>query len=225
MTSFGDAYAATRKRVVDLVNDLDVEQSQVVVPACPAWTVRDLLAHVAAVAVDTSKGNLEGVGSEEWTQRQLDERRHRSIGELLLEWDEVADQIAGALDYFPKWAAALSVGDTVTHEHDLRGALGRAGARDSDAVKMSVTTYARWFSRKVKDAELPAVLVKWMDGEWVAGNGEPALTVEAPTFEMLRGLTGRRTRAEVTAFDWSDDPTPYLDLFTPYRMPERSLGE
>ena len=225
MTTFGEAYAATRKRIVDLVDDLDKQQAQLVVPACPAWTVRELIAHLAAVAVDTSTGNLEGVGSEGWTQRQLDERSDHTLGELVDEWAGVAAQIEGALDHFPKWAAALSVGDTVTHEHDLRGALGRAGARDSDAVKMSVTTYARWFSRKVKDAELSGVLVRWTDGEWVAGDGEPALTVEAPTFEMLRGLTGRRTRAEVTGFDWSDDPGRYLDLFTPYRMPERSLGE
>lgn len=222
---FGAAYADTRRRIVDLVTGMPLHSDRKMVPACPAWTVRELIAHLAAVAVDMSKGNLEGVGSERWTQRQLDERIDRTLAELLDEWAGIAEQVEGALDFFPKWAAALSVGDTVTHEHDLRGALELPGARDSDAVKIAVTTYARWFSRKVKDAELPAVLVKWPDGEWVAGNGEPALTVEAPTFEMLRGLTGRRTLDEVGSFDWSGDPGPYLDLFTPYRMPERSLGE
>ncbi|MDQ3982747.1 MAG: maleylpyruvate isomerase family mycothiol-dependent enzyme [Actinomycetota bacterium] len=225
MTGSGEAYADTRRRIVDVVKDLDKGETRLVVPACPAWTVRDLIAHLAAVAVDMSKGNLEGVGSEEWTLRQLDDRIDRTLDELLDEWAGIAGQVEGALEYLPKWAASMLVGDTVTHEHDLRGAVVRPGARDSDAVKISANGYARWFGRKVKDAGLPAVLVKWADGEWVAGNGEPAVTVGAPTFEMLRGLTGRRTRAEVAAFDWSDDPGPYLDLFSYYGMPERSLGE
>ena len=225
MTDFGGAYAATRQRVAGLVRELSDEEANRTVPACPAWSVRQLIAHLAAVAVDVSKGNLEGVGSEEWTQRQLDERKDRTLAEHLEEWAGVAGQVDGALEYLPKWAASMLVGDSVTHEHDLRGALGKPGARSSDAVEIATNGYARWFGRKVKDAGLPAVLVKWTDGEWVAGNGEAVMTIGAPTFEMLRGLTGRRTRAEVAAFDWSQDPGPYLDLFSYYGMAERSLGE
>ena len=226
MIGFGEAYAATRKSIVDLVNDLDEEQAQLVVPACPAWTVRDVLAHLCGVAVDASKGNLEGVGSEEWTQRQLAERKDRSIGELILEWDEVADQIVGALDYFPKAAASLFVGDTLTHEHDIRLPLNRPGDRDAPAVALAVDGYRRWFGRKLKNRDMPAVLLKAPGGEWVAGAGEPQITVEAPsTFDLLRGLTGRRTKDEIAAFTWSGDPLPYLDLFSLYGMPERSLGE
>jgi uncharacterized protein (TIGR03083 family) len=226
MVGFGEAYADTRRRIVDLVNDLDEDEAQLVVPACPAWTVRDVLAHISAVAVDASHGNLEGVGSEEWTQRQLDERKHKSIAELLMEWDEVADQIAGALDYFPKGAASLFVGDTVTHEHDIRLPLRRPGDPNAPAVEVAVNGYVRWFGRRLKDREMPAVKIEAEGREWVAGAGEPGIEVTARTmFELLRGLTGRRTRDEIAAYRWSGDPAPYLDVFSMYGMPAAPLGE
>jgi uncharacterized protein (TIGR03083 family) len=226
MTGFGEAYAATRKSIVELVGELDAEQAESIVPACPDWRVRDVVAHLSGVAVDASKGNLEGVGSEEWTQRQLDERKDMSIAELLTEWGEVADQIAGALDYFPKGAASLFVGDTITHEHDMRLPLQRPGDRNAPAVEVAVNGYVRWFGRRLKDRDMAAVAVQAEGREWVAGAGEPAIAVSAPSmFELLRALTGRRTRDEIAAFRWSGDPEPYLDVFSMYGMPAISLGE
>ena len=224
--SFGEAYAVTRRSIADLVNDLDEEHARLVVPACPAWTVRDLLAHLSGIAVDASKGNLVGVGSDEWTQRQLDERKDMSMAELLTEWDGVADQIAGALDYFPKGAASLFVGDTVTHEHDMRLPLRRPGDRNSPAVDVALEGYVRWFGRRLKDRDMPAVKLEAEGHEWVAGAGEPAITVAAPTkFDLLRALTGRRTRDEIAGLGWSGDPAPYLDAFSMYGMPPAPLGE
>lgn len=226
MTGFGEAYASTRRSVVDLVKDLDEEESRRIVPACPAWTVRDVVAHLAAIAVDASKGNLEGVGSDEWTQRQLDERAGKAIPDLVAEWDEVASQIEGALEYFPKGAASLFVGDTVTHEHDIRLPLKRPGDRDAPAIEVAVNGYVRWFGRRLKDRGMPAVEVRAEGRDWVAGAGEPAIAVEAPSlFELLRGLTGRRTKDEIAAFSWSGDPAPYLDVFSMYGMPAAPLGE
>lgn len=226
MSGFGEAYASTRRSVVDLVTDLDEEQAQRVVPACPAWTVRDVLAHLTGIAVDATKGELEGVGSPEWTQRQVDERAHLTLGELLAQWEEAGQQIDGALEYFPKAAASLFVGDTVTHEHDIRLPLGKPGNRDADAVVLAVDGYHRWFGRRIKDRDMPAVRLRAGGREWLSGAGEPAASVEAlTTFDLLRGLTGRRTRAEIAGFDWSGDPEPYLDLFSNYGMPAAPLGE
>lgn len=226
MTGFGEAYAATRLSIVELVRDLSEEESQRNVPACPAWSVRDVVAHLSAIAVDASKGNLEGVGSEAWTQRQLDERVGKDIPQLVSEWDEVAPQIEGALEYFPKGAASLFVGDTVTHEHDMRLPLERPGDRNAPAAEVAVNGYVRWFGRRLKDREMPAVTIRAEGREWLAGAGEPAVEVEAPTlFDLLRGLTGRRSRGEIAAFRWSADPEPYLDVFSMYGMPAAPLGE
>lgn len=226
MTPFGEAYLDTYRRVAALTRDVDERSAALTVPACPAWSVRDVVAHLAGVAVDTSRGELEGVGSEEWTQRQLDERKDRTIPELLDEWDAVVEQIAGALEYFPKVAASLMVGDTVVHEHDIRLPLDRAGARDEAAVHLATDGYVRWFGRRIKERELPAVRVTAEGREWVAGAGDPQVEVEVPTsFELLRGLTGRRTTEEVAAYAWSGDPAPYLDVFSMYGMRTAPLGE
>ena len=226
MTSFGEAYSATRRRVLDLVGGLSEEEANRIVPACPDWRVRDLVAHLTGVAVDATKGELEGVGSAEWTGRQVDERRDVPLADLLAEWDEAGTQIDGALEYFPKVAASLFVGDTLTHEHDIRLPLGRPGDRDAPAVELAVDGYVRWLGRRLREAGLPTVKVKAEGREWIAGKEEPAIEVEAPTiFDLLRGLTGRRTRDEIASFAWSGDPEPYLDVFSMYGMPSAPLGE
>ncbi|HYP24613.1 MAG TPA: maleylpyruvate isomerase family mycothiol-dependent enzyme, partial [Actinomycetota bacterium] len=120
MTTFGEAYSATRRSVIELVSGLSDEDAGERVPACPDWSVRDLVAHLTGIAVDATKGELEGVGSPEWTQRQVDERKSMPLDDLLAQWEEAGSQIDGALEYFPKAAASLFVGDTVTHEHDIR---------------------------------------------------------------------------------------------------------
>lgn len=226
MSTFGDAYSATRRRVIDLVTGLSDEEVHRRVPACPDWSVRDVLAHLAGIAVDATKGELEGVGSPEWTQRQVDERKDLSLDELLAEWGEAGAQIDGALEYFPKAAASLFVGDTLTHEHDIRLPLNRPGDRDVDAIPLAVDGYVRWFGRRLRENDLPSVTVRAEGLEWVAGKTEPTVSVEAPTvFDLLRGLTGRRTRDEIAAFTWSAEPEPFLDVFSQYGMPAAPLGE
>ncbi|MDQ4124473.1 MAG: maleylpyruvate isomerase family mycothiol-dependent enzyme, partial [Actinomycetota bacterium] len=112
------------------------------------------------------------------------------------------------------------------HEHDIRLPLASAGARDEPAIELAVDGYVRWLGRRLRERELPSIAVAAEDGAWVAGKTEPAVTVEAPSkFDLLRALTGRRTRDEIAAFEWSDDPEPYLDVFSMYGMPAASLGE
>ena len=226
MISFGEAYGSTRRRVIALVSGISDEEAALTVPACPDWSVRDVVAHLTGIAADATRGQLEGVGSPEWTQRQVDERRDKSLDDVLAEWAAAGEQIDGALAYFPKAAASLFVGDTVTHEHDIRLPLGRPDARDDPAVEVALEGYTRWFGRRLKDRELPAVRLVAGDRDWVAGAGEPGAEVEAPsTFELLRGLTGRRTRQEIAGFRWSPSSEPYLDLFSMYGMPSSPLGE
>jgi hypothetical protein len=50
------AYADARRRLTDLLVGLDEAALMGPVPACPAWTVRDVLAHVTGVAADVGSG-------------------------------------------------------------------------------------------------------------------------------------------------------------------------
>jgi uncharacterized protein (TIGR03083 family) len=226
MTTFGEAYSATRRSVIELVSDLPEEQAALRVPACPDWRVRDVVAHLTGIAVDATKGELEGVGSPEWTQRQVDERADRTLSEVVAEWEAVGAQIDGSLEYFPKAAASLFVGDTVTHEHDVRLPLGRPGERSSPAVELALDGYVRWFGRRLKERGLPAVRILAGGREWTAGEGEPGAVVEAPsTFELLRALTGRRTNDEIAAFRWTGEREQFVEVFSMYGVPSAPLGE
>lgn len=62
------------------------------VPACPEWTIKDVIAHLAGLAADWRAGNLAGYSGDASTARQVAERRDRSIDDLLAEW---ADQLSG----------------------------------------------------------------------------------------------------------------------------------
>src|SRR6202022_50393 len=84
---------------------------------------------------DIVNGNLGGVGTDEWTAAQVDPRRTRDLEVLLAEWEEHAIVIEATIDQFGRAGRQL-VTDATTHEHDIRGALGRPGARDSDGVQI-----------------------------------------------------------------------------------------
>ena len=137
-------YAEGRERVSGLVAELDVVGAATVVPACPAWSVKDVLAHLTGICADIMAGNIEGVATDPWTAAQVDARRSATIGEVVAEWNEVAPHVeAMAAGFGP--AGHQWVGDFATHEHDVRGALGRPGARDSRAVAIGVEFIAGGF--------------------------------------------------------------------------------
>ena len=225
MSEFAAAYTETRERVSELVRSLPEAELALEVPACPGWSVRDLVAHLVGVADDSLRGNVDGLGSKEWTSAQIQARADRTLEQLLEEWEATEAELRPALaELHPALAGGL-VGDVVTHEHDLRGAVRRPGARDSNAARIVLDSYVRFFGRRLKQDERPALEVRAGGRSWTAGPGDPAGYVSAEPFELLRGLTGRRTRQQIIGFDWSVDPDPYLGLFPMYGVPERPLDE
>jgi uncharacterized protein (TIGR03083 family) len=222
---FGSAYRGTRQRVTELITSLPPEELEHMVPACPEWSLKDLFAHLAAIATDVVEGRWDGGGSPEWTARQIEERRAKSVEEIAREWEESGAQLEAALDGLHPAVGGGVNGDAVTHEQDARGAVRRAGGTDSAGFAIALDSYTRFFGKRLKNAGMPAVEVKAGDRWRVAGNGDPVISVAAEPFEMLRSLTGRRTRAQVRGLEWSGDPDPYLDLFSMYGMPEKELDE
>ncbi len=95
-----------------------------------------MLAHLVGVTTDIVSGNLDGVGTDPWAAAQVERSRERTCEELLAEWDEHGPVVEEMAAQFGRAAGQL-LSDATTHEHDVRGALGAAGARDSDAVVLS----------------------------------------------------------------------------------------
>ena len=225
MESPSQAYANGFERIARLVRDVKDEQLERVVPACPEWTVRELVAHLTGVASDSITANVAEMGRSNWTQTQVDARKDDSLEEILEEWRGITEQITAALDDLHPTLSSALIGDLITHEHDLRNAIGNSDERDNDGVVVSASFYARNFGKRLKDAGLPTLVVEGGEHQWTAGREEPVGNVKAPLFDMLRGLTGRRTTDEVKAFDWSVDAAPYLPLFSMYPPAPQSLNE
>lgn len=211
--TIADRYLEAHARIVDLVTDIDDKTAATTVPGTPEWTVHDLVAHLAAIPSDIVTGRLAGVPNAEQTQAQVDERRDRSITELLAEWKSGLDPIvegarAGLIP------APLAV-DAITHEQDLRGAIGAPELGDPVAISFAATGFSLGLGRRLSAAELPPLRLQDPDSGFdvVAGKGEPAATVRAAAFELFRAIAGRRSRDQVAAFDWTGDATPYLDSF------------
>src|SRR5436305_6232427 len=134
MADIGSIYAEGRARLTDLLASADPQQHAARVPGCPQWAVRDVIAHVTGVCADVLAGNIAGVGTEEWTAAQVAERKDRSLPEILAEWSEVAPQVEAMAQHFPDRTAEQWELDLTTHEQDIRGALGRPGARGAAGV-------------------------------------------------------------------------------------------
>jgi uncharacterized protein (TIGR03083 family) len=195
-------YQEARQRITALVNGDDAAWT-VQLAACPAWSVRDVVAHMVGVAQDWASGRLTGPPSDAETAAQVARFSGCDKAAMLAAWTEAAAQ----LDHLAETEALTPpLGDITAHEHDVRGAIGQPGARDSSAV---------WHSTDQLLANLHtpvALRVTVEDGQYRSGpEGRAEIELHTSRFEALRWRTGRRSRAQLAAMDWSDDPAPVLD--------------
>jgi hypothetical protein len=59
----------------------------------------------------------------------------------------------------------------------------------------------------------------------VAGTGDPATTLRTSYFEVFRAVTGRRSRAQLLAYDWDPEPRPDQIVGTIFRPRATELVE
>ncbi|KUI32665.1 maleylpyruvate isomerase N-terminal domain-containing protein [Mycobacterium sp. GA-2829] len=203
-------YRESRERIAGLVRPLDEAGWRTAVPTCPGWTVRDVVAHVVGVAEEWVDGRLAGVPTDAQTAAQVARFRDVGVDEMLSGWAENTRRLEEAAR---TRGLIAPVADIVTHEHDIRGALDRPGARDSAAVRHA--------SEQVLDILDPPVPLRVVveDAEYRCGPATgDELRLRTSRFEALRWRLGRRSRAQLAAMDWSADPAPVLDalyLFGP----------
>jgi uncharacterized protein (TIGR03083 family) len=196
-------YQETKERITALVSGLDDAAWRTAVAACPGWRVRDVVAHLAAVAEDWASGRLAAPATDEETAAQVARFRGYDVAGILASWTDASAQL-----HHLAATAGLEppLGDIVVHEHDIRGALGRPGARDSAAVR-------RISDELMTMLEPPVPLrVTVEDAQHRSGpDGGAEIQLHTTRFEALRWRTGRRSRAQLAAMDWSGDPAPVLD--------------
>jgi uncharacterized protein (TIGR03083 family) len=207
-------YRALRGRVREIVEYADPAALDGPSPATPGWTVHDVVAHLVGVTDDVVNGRLDGVATDPWTAAQVETRRGVAASELLDEWDAHAGRFEEMIGAAPMEIAGQALFDAATHEHDIRCALGRPGARDSDALELAW----EWLIATRAGFGGPTVRFVTEHGNEVVGEGEPITTLKASRFEILRATTGRRSASEIESYGWDPACRPDLliaaDIFT-----------
>jgi hypothetical protein len=195
--SIAERYRWAVASFLDLAGTFTADDWATPVPCTPSWTVRDVLSHVAGIPDDALNGRLDGVTTDPWTAAQVERNRGLTVDDLIGRWREQTDPFAEAIDAIGQHLPPF---DCHTHEHDVRHALGRPGNRENAVVELA----ARGL---IEEFELPLV-VELVDGTTlssdVAGVAPVVLSGVSP-FEVFRSRVGRRSRAQVDAYDWTAD--------------------
>lgn len=203
-------YENAHDRIVELVRSLPDEQAATPVPAAPGWDVHDVLAHLAANTTDGIAGRIHGIPDDAFTSDQVRQRKSATIDELVAEWkSNMPTMLEAARAGLAPPPLAV---DALSHEQDIRGALGLARVDDAAAVRFGLELFALGLQFKLKQAQGLTLRTEATDSDFtlIAGDGEPAATLRAGEFELFRTLSGRRGRSAVLAMDWDGDATPFL---------------
>ena len=201
------AYVELRARVVALLRQTPEQTAASQVPHCPTWTIAELAAHLLGVPDDIVHGRMEGVGSDAWTQAQVVRHQAKTLRQIADELAALAERFDPMLPHVPAMARSQMVMDAVTHEHDLRHAVGAPGERDSTAVRAGLAWLMSWCTR-TNPATASAIAA-----------------VRSADFDVLRSLTGRRSMAQMAALGLPAEAIIQMQVGSPFRAPTHEVVE
>jgi hypothetical protein len=163
---YDDAVAAIAAVATGLTGD----QLRQHVPATPAWTVHDVLAHLAGGPADAVAGRMEGAPAPEWSAMHVGERAGTPVTHLLEEMRGNVAAIQRTLPGNPRPAIAWDASVHLAFLHEALG-LGRPPEQ-------------LW--QPVLAGAAPHLL----------GDRE----VDVDDYELFRGLFSRRSRSQMRAW-------------------------
>jgi hypothetical protein len=201
------AYTELRTRVIALLRDAGEGVADIPVPHCPAWTVKMATSHLVGVPEDVLSGNMAGVTTEAWTQAQVDRHANDSLMSILDAWGATASTIDPMLPHFPVPVNSQFVFDACTHEHDVRAAIGQAGARDSQSVRVAVGFIRNMLSQSA----LP--------------EAQELLQASINDFDFFRSLGGRRSAAQIAECGLDPSKVQVVMETLPLSIPTTSVPE
>ncbi len=203
-------YLAARQRIDDLVRPLPEAEVTRPVPGCPGWTVHAVVSHLAAIPEWAAAGRIKGIPTDDDTALQVGELADGPTPEVLDRWAGTAPGFSEILAAADIWPAAI---DAVTHEHDIRHALGRPEGHDSrDVQLLAGVALQGWAPTRPVEVVTPSGTARFGPA------GGDAVRWTTTDYEAFRARLGRRSRRQLAAMDWSKDPGEVLDelvLFTP----------
>ncbi len=200
-TPLSQYYRESRERLSALVRQ-HPDEDATPVPATPGWTVHDVIAHLTGVAEDLASGKLTSGPTAEWTAGHVTRGAGVATDELIEKWSGVSPDVERLADG-GVWAVVM---DALSHEYDVRGALGDTTGRDAAVIEVVAKVLLGALGPAtplVIETERKQIRVGPEEGEPV--------TLRTTSWEAFRWRLGRRSRAQLAGMDWSGDPTPFLD--------------
>ena len=209
----GELYSAARTRIAGLVAAMPNGADSRVCPATPEWTVHDVLAHLRGITEDVRTGNLEGATTDPWTRAQVERHRDTTMADLVAGWAGDAPLLESVLSSGVQGGVERAVFDIHAHECDLRGALSLAGELPDQFSVWALPLMAGGFVTQTEAAGLGSVAIETHEGDRI-GAAAADTVLRVSRFELFRSVLGRRSAAQVLAYDWGGtDPTKLLRYF------------
>jgi uncharacterized protein (TIGR03083 family) len=242
------AYTETCDRLVELVRPMDEQGLWTIVPATPAWTIKDVLAHLTHVAGAYATGHhsystqdvdelaialsddLDDI--DRWAEAGVDERRSDALDEIVDEWFEQTVQLRrmmtgeqplpeGVSRETLSWTA---VSDLATHAQDIRGALCLDADLDAYATKLAYASFTMMLETRAAVADVPPLRIVTERGEVAIGERHQRRTIALDWYDLLRVASGRRSVEQITQLFGAIDVGPYLAIISPYPLPIAPLA-
>ena len=228
-------YRQVRENVIGLLTER-ADAAGRGVPACPGWTVGDLVHHLVGICARVI-GRLSGQGQ---SQGQGQAQAHgpapeaapsgeSDLAKLLIRWAELGECLDRLSVEVALPRGHILAMDAFTHELDLRSTLKLPPPAGHPGYPGMLAVVIDGLSEEVVGRGLPSLRIELPGAHWIAGRDRrPAATVWAPgPHDLYRTLTGRRTCAQITALSWSADPAPWLPAFAwgPFSPPARPAEE
>jgi hypothetical protein len=219
----GDAAEYVRARTL-FIEALAAVHADDRVPACPAWTVHELLAHqvhqltgacdgtfplsdaIAALGASTDDERATALRRQQaWIDVGVGSLRARDIPRLVDQWADLTDTA-------PAIALDGLLPDLAVHLFDLLGVAGNRSHRAEPLVFAALRFWAAQADVRVRLAGQGGLRLVVHDGPSI-GEADAEVSVSGTAFELLRAVTGRRSRHQcrdgvdaLAVYGWRDTP-------------------
>jgi uncharacterized protein (TIGR03083 family) len=205
-----NTYREGRERLLALAAELTDAEAATMTTACPAWSIKDVYAHLAGIATDIVTGNTEGAATEAWADGHVADRRSSTLADVTAEWAEAGRQVSALVETSGELFPPQLFIDQWTHEWDIRAALGPRAAAVADNTVFD--HLLEWMEKSMANdpaaADLPRLDLMITNGTDSAartigfGVGEPIGAFAMSLFDYSRLSMGRRSADQIDALAW-----------------------
>lgn len=215
MPAYHVLYRQSQGRIQQLIHKGN-ENTQV--EACPGWTVKDTIAHLLGVLADLTAGKIAEANGDDWGESHVLLARARSYADIAGEWHLRANTSPGVFQELGE----ILLADLVTHEFDIKQAIGNTQGRDEYVVRSVALFYLNALDHAWRAEGTPALRFITEDKSIDIGGDAPASSVTVGWWELMRLVSGRRSPDQVRALTWSTSPDPWINemyVFGPRETP------